>query len=469
MRDSKPKNSIKKAKTSQENIKVSKDLPIVNSHAAGIDIGSRSHYVAAPTKENEIAVREFGSFNTDLDELVTWLKSCGVKTVAMESTGIYWIPLYEKLEENGLEAVLVNASHIKNVPGRKSDVKDCQWIQKLHSHGLLRGAFRPKEDVLKLRSVLRHRQSLIRHQSPHVLHMQKALMCMNVQLHHAVSDILGMTGMRIISAILQGERDSEKLAELRDHRCANDKGTIAKALQGNFKEEQLFILGISLEMYQNYQQCIRDCDVLLEKILSSFDDKITPEDIAKMEKQSLYKSNRSKKNKMDFPVAPLLHQKTGSNIFSIPGFNTTTAITAIAEIGLDVSAWRTSKRFVSWLTLAPRNKISGGKVLSSSTPKNKNKLAQVLKFAASTLYASDTYLGAQFRKLQARLGPESAITALARKLAIILYNMLKYGQEFVELGAEYHEKQHRERAIRNLKKRATALGLDVIPAETVAA
>jgi transposase len=211
-------------------------LPTVNFHASGVDIGSRSHFVAAPNKKGEIITREYGTFTEDLDDLITWLKSLGITTVAMESTGTYWIPFYEKLEDAGLEAVLVNASHIKNVPGRKTDVKDCQWIQKLHSFGLLRGAFRPKEDILKLRTILRHRQSLVRHQSPHVLHMQKALMCMNIQLHHAVSDILGLTGMRIINAILQGERDCEKLASLRDHRCLNDKGTIARALNGNFQD-----------------------------------------------------------------------------------------------------------------------------------------------------------------------------------------------------------------------------------------
>jgi transposase len=267
--------------------------------------GSRSHYVAAPTREGEIAVREYGTFSSDLDELIQWLKSCSVKTVAMESTGIYWIPFYEKLEEKGIEAVLVNASHIKNVPGRKSDVKDCQWIQKLHSHGLLRGAFRPKEDVLKLRSILRHRQSLVRHQSPHVLHMQKALMCMNIQLHHAVSDILGLTSMRIIDAILHGERDCEKLAELRDYRCANDKETIANALKGNYKEEHLFILKQSVEMYKNYQQCIHDCDKELEKTLSSIDDKIVPEEIAKLQEKGVYKKNRSKKKQNRLPGSSL--------------------------------------------------------------------------------------------------------------------------------------------------------------------
>lgn len=462
MKHNKPKNSIKKVKSSPEIIKTT-DLPIVNLKAAGVDIGSRSHYVAAPTNNGEIAVREFGSFTHELDELINWLKSCGIKTVAMESTGIYWIPLYEKLEENKIEAVLVNASHIKNVPGRKTDVKDCQWIQKLHSHGLLRGAFRPKEDVLKLRSILRHRQSLIRHQSPHVLHMQKTLMSMNIQLHHAVSDILGQTGMRIINAILQGERNSEKLAEMRDWRCKNDKETIASALNGNYKEELLFILKQSVSMYNSFQSYIHECDKELEKILSSFDDKISPEEIAKFEKEKLYKVNRTKKNKIDFPVAPLIHQKTGANIFAIPAFNTSTAITAISEIGLDVSAWRSAKHFVSWLTLAPRNKISGGKVLGSSTPRNKNKLAHALKFAASTLHASSTYLGAQYRRLQGRLGPERAIIAMARKLAVILYNMLKHGQAFVELGAEYHEKQHRERAIKSVKKRAGELGLKLVP------
>lgn len=452
MQKRKPKSTIKSTPKSKENIVALTDLPTINLFAAGVDIGSRSHFVAAPNGKGEIIIREFGTFTEDLDELIDWLKSLGISTVAMESTGTYWIPLYEKIEDAGMEAILVNASHVKNVPGRKTDVKDCQWIQKLHSVGLLRGGFRPKEDVLKLRTILRHRQSLVRHQSPHVLHMQKALMCMNIQLHHAVSDILGVTGMSIIKAILGGERDCKKLAELRDHRCLNDKETIAKALNGNYREDQLLILKQSLQMYQHYQQLIHDCDKELEKIISSFDDKVAPEMIEKLKNEDAYKKNRAKKNAIGFQVAPLMHQKTGANLFDVPTFNTTTVITAIAEIGFDVGPWKTSKHFTSWLTLAPRNKISGGKVLSSSTSRKKNKLAEALKFAASTLYASKSYLGAQYRRLNAKLGASKAITAMARKLAVVLYNMLKYGQTFVELGMEKHEKDHKERMIKNLKK-----------------
>jgi transposase len=461
MNKRKSKSTIKSIPKSKENIMVSTDLPTIHPYAAGVDIGSRSHYVAAPNKKGEIITREYGTFTEDLNKLVSWLKSLNITTVAMESTGIYWVPFFEKLEKAGIQAVLVNASHIKNVPGRKTDVKDCQWIQKIHSLGLLRGAFRPKEDVLKLRTILRHRQALVKHQSPHILHMQKALMCMNIQLHHAVSDILGLTGTRIITAILEGERDCNKLAELRDPRCSNDKETIAKALNGSYQEEQLFLLKQSLQMYQHYQQLIHECDEKLEQILSSFDDKINPGVIEKLNDEKTYKKNRARKNVIDFQVAPLMHQKTGTNLFAIPSFNTTTVITAISEIGLDVSAFRTSKHFVSWLSLAPRNKISGGKVLSSSTSRKKNKLAQALKFAASTLYSSQTYLGAQYRRFVARMGAAKANTAMARKLAVILYNMLKYGQSFVELGIEKHEKDHRERMLKNLRKRAAELGYAV--------
>lgn len=458
MKNFKPKSTIKAIPKSKENIMVSTELPVVNPHAAGIDIGSRSHFVSAPNNKGEIVTREYGTFSEDLDNLVRWLKSVGITTVAMESTGIYWIPLYEKLEDAGIEAVLVNASHVKNVPGRKTDVKDCQWIQKLHSLGLLRGGFRPKDAVLKLRTILRHRQSLVRHQSPHVLHMQKALMCMNIQIQHAVSDILGLTGMNIITAILRGERDCNKLAKYRDPRCLNDEETIARALNGDYKQEHLFILDQSVQMYKHYQQLIHDCDKEIEKILSSFEDKIEPEKIEKLKKENIYKKNRAKKNAIAFQAAPLIHQKTGSNLFDIPTFNTTTVIVTVSEIGLDVSAWRTSKHFVSWLTLAPRNKISGGKVLSSSTARKKNKLAEALKFAASTLYLSQTYLGEQYRRLHAKLGAGKAITAMARKLATILYNMLKYGQSFVEQGMEKHELEHRARKLKNLQKRADELG-----------
>lgn len=461
MNKRKPKSTIKSIPKSKENIMISTNLPVINPFAAGVDIGSRSHFIAAPNQKGEIITREYGTFTEELDQLVIWLKNLGITTVAMESTGTYWIPFYEKLEGAGLEAVLVNASHVKNVPGRKTDVKDCQWIQRLHSLGLLRGAFRPKEDVLKLRTILRHRQSLVRHQSPHVLHMQKALMCMNIQLHHAVSDILGLTGMSIINAILQGERNCKKLSDFRDPRCLNDKETIAKALNGNFHEEYLFILEQSMQMYKYYQKLIHDCDKELQKILSSFEDKIAPEKIDQLKQENIYKKNRAKKNAIEFHVAPLMHQKTGANLFDIPTFNTTTVIIAISEIGFDVSAWKTSKHFASWLTLAPRNKISGGKVLSSSTSRKKNKLAQALKFAASSLHLSQTYLGAQYRRLHARLGPEKAITTMARKLAIILYNMLKHGQSFVELGMEKHEKDHRERQLKILKKRAAEFGYNL--------
>lgn len=458
MNKHKPKSTIKSILKSNEDIMISTDLPTINLYAAGVDIGSRSHFVAAPNKKGEIITREFGTFTVDLEQIVNWLKSLNITTVAMESTGTYWIPLYEKLEEASINAVLVNASHVKNVPGRKTDVKDCQWIQKLHSLGLLRGAFRPKDDTLKLRTILRHRQSLVRHQSPHVLHMQKALMCMNIQLHHAVSDILGLTGMSIINEILQGERDCKKLAALRDRRCLNDEETIARALNGNYSKEHLLILEQSVQMYKSYQQLIHACDKELEKILSSFDDKVIPESIDQFKSEGNYKKNRAKKNAIDFQVAPLMHQKTGANLFDIPTFNTTTVLIAISEIGVDVSAWRTSKHFVSWLTLAPRNKISGGKVLSSSTSKKKNALAKALKFAASTLYLSKTYLGAQYRRLHAKLGAQKAITAMARKLAIILYNMLKHGQAFVEQGMEKHKKDHRKRMLNNLRKRAAELG-----------
>jgi transposase len=468
MKKLKPKSSIKANPKTQENIMISTELQTVNLSAAGLDIGSRSHFVAAPNIRGEIITREYGTFTEDLDDLLKWLKGLNITTVAMESTGTYWIPFYEKLEEAGIEAVLVNASHIKNVPGRKTDVKDCQWIQKLHSLGLLRGAFRPKDDVLKLRTILRHRQSLVKHQSPHVLHMQKAFMCMNIQLHHAVSDILGLTGMNIIKAILEGERDCMKLAKLRDRRCANNEETIAKALNGNYQEDQLFILKQSVQMYENYQQLLHECDRELEKILSSFEDKIDPESINQLKNENKYKKNRAKKNAIEFNVAPLMHQKTGANLFEIPTFNTTTVIIAVSEIGFDVSAWKTSKHFVSWLTLAPRNKISGGKVLSSSTSRKKNKLAEALKFAASTLHLSQSYLGGQYRRLRAKLGAPKAITAMARKLAIILYNMLKHGQSFVELGIEKHERDHRERILKHIRKRAAELGYAITPAEKVA-
>ncbi len=462
MQNCKSKSIIKTNLKSKEKIKTITELPVINPFAAGVDIGSRSHYVAFPNNKGQIIIKEYGTCTEDLKALIKDLKKNKVNSVAMESTGIYWIPFYELLERSGIEAVLVNASHVKNVSGRKSDVKDCEWIQKLHSVGLLQGAFRPKQDVLKLRTLLRHRQTLIRHQSPHVLHMQKALMSMNIQLHHAVSDILGLTGMNIVKAILNGERNSDKLAELRDPRCHNSKEAIARALNGDYKDEQLYILKQSLELYEDYQRYIHGCDDELKKLLSSFDDKISA-DQAKTSTEIVKKKTKKIKNGFNFEVSTLIQQKTGVNLFAIPSFNNTLMLTVVSEIGLNVDSWRTAKHFTSWLALAPRNKKSGGKVLSSSTARKKNRLAQALKFAAVTLRKSQTYLGAQYRRFVSRLGEAKAIAIMARKLAEILYNMLKYGQSFVELGIEKHEKDHLDRQAKNLKRKAKELGFQLVP------
>lgn len=432
-------------------------LEQLNLDAAGIDIGSRSHFVAVPNDRSETPVREFQTFTDDLKELVRWLKACQITTIAMESTGVYWIPVYEMLEAAGFEILLVDARHTKNVSGRKSDVLDCQWLQQLHTYGLLRGAFIPELEIKALRSYVGQRDLLIKESSRFVLRMQKALMQMNLQLHHVLSDITGVTGMAIIRAILAGERDPLILAKHRKKGCRNDIRTIAKALTGHYREEHLFTLRQAVELYDIYHEKIRCCDQQIEKRLKHLEQG-PPESADGTVKT---KKVKSRKHMFTFDAKGALVKMLGVDLTSIPSIEASTALTVISIIGQDMCRWKTCKHFTSWLGLAPGTKISGGKRLSGSTKPSSNRAASALRIAARTLYHSKTALGAYHRRLKARLGPPKAITASARKLAEIIYTMIKYKISFEESGQDYYEQRYRTRVIKNLKQKARAFGYEL--------
>jgi len=444
-------------KSKKKAVNLPKHLEHINKMAAGIDIGSKSHFVAVPEGCDEVCVREFGSFTSDLYALADWLEKCGIETIAMESTGVYWIPLYELLESRGFEVRLVDARHVKNVSGRKTDVMDCQWLQQLHTYGLLSGAFRPKEQTCVLRAYVRQRSMLVQQVAAHIQHMQKALSQMNVQLHNVITDIMGATGMRIIRAIVGGERNPKLLATYRDGRCKNPLAIIEKSLTGNYRDEHVFALKQALELCDVYQSKIETCDDEIEKQLLTFE---TRKDVTKKGLEKCSKKPKAK-NAPSFNLQEHLIRMTGVDLTAVPGIQAYSGLKIISEIGLDFSRWKTSKQFASWLGLCPGNKVSGGKRLGGKTKRVRNRAASTLRMAANTLYRNDSALGAYFRRLKFRLGAPKAITATAHKLAIIIFNMLKNGIEYVEIGQNYYEQQYHERMVKNLSMRAKTLGFEL--------
>ncbi len=453
---------MKNTKQSQQrkNKRIRKHLEQVNLFAAGIDIGSHSHYVSVPEELDDDPVREFPCFTGDLNRMADWLIETGIQTVAMESTGIYWIPVYEILEERGLIVLLVNSRHIKNVPGRKTDVLDCQWIQQLHTYGLLEGAFRPEEETVALRTYMRQRETLTQQTSDQIRRMQKALRQMNLLLDNVVSDIDGVTGMKIIRAILEGERDPAVLAKYRDGRCKKEEKTIAASLEGHYREEHLFSLKQSVELYDTYQTKITDCDKAIQAQLDKMD--------TKGDKKDLPASKKSKsKNAPKFDVRGDLYQMTGVDLTRIDGLNESSVLKILSETGSDISSWPTEKHFCSWLGLSPGNKVTGGKRLSGKTKPSANRAAAAFRLAAFGLLHSKSALGAYCRRQRTRLGAPKAITATAHKLARTFYSMLKNGTEYVDKGQDYYEKQYRDRIVNNLKKRAADMGFDLITKDTV--
>lgn len=434
----------------------------VHHRAAGIDVGAAEHWVAVPTECDEEPVRRFDAFSCDLRAIADWLKACEITTVAMESTGVYWIALFELLEARGFEVKLVDARAVHHVPGRKSDALDCQWIQQLHTYGLLSGAFRPADDVCKLRVYLRQRSMLTEHAAQHVQHMQKALSQMNLKLQHVVSDITGVTGMAIIDAIVQGERDPSALAKHRHQRCAHSEEDIAKALDGSYREEHLFALRQALELYRTYRQQIQVCEVQIDAYMAEMDKKLQgdPTDDADYKRK---RKGRIQKNSVRFDARGHLYRITGVDLTRIDGIDATTALKLIAEIGTDMTRWSSVKHFTSWLALCPGLKKSGGRVISSRTKPSANRAATALRIAAQTLLRSKSALGAYYRRMRTRLGAPKAITAAAHKLARLVYSMLRYGQEYVDQGERHYEEQYRARVVRNLTRRARDLGLKLVP------
>jgi transposase len=433
-------------------------FPIINKDAAGIDIGSAEHWVAVPEDRDEEPVRSFGCFTADLHAMARWLKACGITTVAMESTGVYWIPSFQILEQHGFEVKLVNARHVKNVPGRKSDVSDCQWLQRLHTYGLLSGSFRPDDQMCVLRSYWRHRANLVRYASDHIQHMQKALTQMNLHLHKVLSEITGVTGMNIIRAILEGERDREKLALMRERGVKNTPEAIAKALEGDYRQEHLFALKQAVELYDFYHRQIEACDREIERYLHTFEAKVdlvrNPLPKQKRKKQMRYQSFVDLRTE--------LYRVSGIDFTQIPGLDVLTVQTILSEVGLDPGKFPTEKRFVSWLGLCPNNRITGGQVKSTKTRKTANRAANAFRMAAQSLANSTTGLGGFYRRIRARLGAPKAITATAHKLARIFYRMWTTGQSYTDLGSDYYENRYKERVLRNITRRARELGYEAV-------
>lgn len=434
-------------------------LSTINVGAAGLDVGAKFHVVAVPPDRADEPVRTFGSFTGDLRRLADWLKEVGVTTIAMESTGVYWIPVFELLESRGFEVLLVNARFVKNVPGRKTDVNDAQWLQQLHEHGLLRGSFRPRDRVVQLRAFLRHREGLVDQAAAYIQRMQKALMQMNVQLHHVVSDITGVTGLKIIRAVVGGTCDPRVLAEHRDVRCKESASTIREALTGNYRPEHLFALRQALEVYDFLQRKIAECDIEIEGVLGHLNSDRPCPTVPLPAKR-----HARGRNEPNFDVRRSLYTLLGSDLSQIHGLGPYSVLRLVAECGDDMRKWPTAKHFTSWLTLCPGNKISGGKVLSSKTRRSSSRAAALLRIAAVSVGRTQTALGAFYRRLAARIGKAKAVTATARKLAVLFYNALRFGLAYSDPGASYYEERYRQRVLQNLQRRARQMGFVLLEA-----
>jgi transposase len=431
--------------------------------AAGIDCGAAAHVVAVPPDRDPESVRTFPTFTADLHRLADWLLACRVTHVAMESTGVYWIPLFEILEARGLQVLLVNARHVRHVPGRKSDVADCEWLRDLHLHGLLRGSFRPAAAIVALRTYVRHRATLIELAATQIQRMQKALVQMNLQLPLVVSDIAGTTGLRIIRAIVAGERNPTVLAQHRDYRCQATEAEIVAALTGQYQPALVFTLQQHLALFDHCQLQLAACDTALEGVLTALAatapapttalppprGRVTPRD-----------------NDPRFDVRTPLYALTRTDLSQIDGIGPANALRLVAELGTDMTRWPTAQHFTAWLALAPHNKISGGRLLSSRTPRSANRAAAIFRLAAVNLGRTQTALGAFYRRLAYRLGKPKAVTATARKLALLVYRTLKDGLVYADPGADAYDRAHRAAVVRRLRQRAGTLGFQLVNATT---
>ncbi len=459
---SRQKSAGKQKKSAQKKVDW-KALGIVHPDAAGIDVGGSEHWVAVSPDRDPEPVRRFGCFTADLREMGRWLVEKGVRSVALQSTGVYWMPVFEVLEQQGLEVYLVNAQHTKNVPGRKSDIQECQWLLKLHAFGLLNNSFQPTDEIRIARTLWRQRSNLVAEAASVIQRMQKVLTEMNVQLSNVLSDISGMSGMKIIGAILEGERDPWELAALVQPGVKASPEDIAKSLEGNWREELLFVLRQHVELYRIYQEKITDCDLQLRKHLESLGSKV---DLKMQPIGARPRGKKSSRNAPEFDLRTELYRITGIDWSQINGIDVLTAQTVIAEAGADLSAFPTEKQFASWLGLSPTNEQSGAKILNRRTRKVVNRATVAFRNAAATLLRSQSYLGAQYRRLRTRLGAPKAITAMARKLACLFYRLIKHGQPYADKGTEYYEAKYREQQIRSLAKRAQKLGLQLVIPKT---
>jgi transposase len=438
-------------------------LEQIHWHAAGIDVGAAEIYAAVPKGSAEETVRSFPTFTVDLERIADWLQECQITTVAMESTGVYWVPLFEILESRGLEVCLVNARHLKNVPGRKSDVMDCQWLQQLHTYGLLRASFRPPEEICAVRALVRQREMLVRYRAAHIQHMQKALQLMNIQLTQVLSDITGVTGMQIIRAIVAGERDAQVLAAYRHQQCAHTEEEIVKALQGHYRREHLFALRQALELYDLYGQQMEECDRELQSMYRDLERPSAPTQPQNTQPPRPRRAKR-RKNQASFDLTQSLYRMTGIDLTRIDGLDALTAQAVLSEIGLDMDKWPTVKHFTSWLGLCPQNEITGGKVKRRGRAKTRNRATAALRVAAQALWRSQSALGAFFRRIRAKHGGPVAVTATAHKLARIIYHMLKERTDYCAPGLQDYDAQQRERAERALRRQASKLGFMLMPA-----
>jgi len=447
-------------------------LDIIHRDAAGIDVGNESHFVSVPPDRHPQPIREFGSWTAALEEMARWLKDCRIRTVVMQSTGVYWIALHDVLQRHGLKVNLVDARGSKNVPGRKSDVQECQWLRKLHTYGLLRPCFLPPPEIHAVRTLWRLRSQHVRDAGRCIQRMQKAMIQMNVQLHNALSDISGVSGQAIIRAVLKGERDAKLLAKLRDPRCQASEEEIVQSLQGNWKEDVLFELQQAVDAYDFYQRQMQQCDQQLRRYMAALPTcapapppaSAPSLPSAKEGKQGRARKSRRQGNQPAFDLAAELERILGVNPITIDGIDVLTIQTVLAEVGPDLSAWKTERHWTSWLNLAPKRDVSGGRVIRHVRQHHTNRAGHAFRMAAQSLIRSQSYLGARYRYLRAKLGGLKAVKAMARYLACLYYRLLTRGQIWVDRGTEEFDRRSQQRELAALQRKARKHGLQLVPA-----
>jgi transposase len=438
------------------------ERPVLEPNAAGIDVGAREMYVAVPPDRDAEPVRVFGTFTSDLQQLVKWLQQCRITTVAMESTGVYWIPLFQLLEDAGIRPCLVNARGLKNVPGRRTDWHDCQWLQYLHTVGLLRAAFRPAQEICAVRSIWRQRSELVAMAAQHVQHMQKALTQMNLQIQHVISDITGVTGLAIIDAILAGERDPDKLAQLREPSLQASPEAIRQSLIGDWRREHIFVLGQARKLYQSYCEQIGACDREIEALLGQLPPRADPRDLPPPDPSARKKKRTTGAIHFDYRVEA--YRLFGVDLTRIPGMQGN-VMALFSEIGNDLSRFPTAGHFASWLGLCPDNDKSGGQVLWRGVRKIQQRAGQLFRLSAHSLHRSHSRLGHFLRRMKAKLGPKAATTATAHKLAVIFYTLVTKQIEYDDSVWAVHEYENRKRMENKLKRQASLLGFQLVPVE----